>query len=66
MMESSVSFKDIPSNCRELQLLGHTNNGIFLVKGLDSKALKIETVYCDFKRKTFLQYSGMVTVLFFL
>ena len=46
----------VPSNCNELNTLGHTVNGIYLVKSESSNkkntAIKlnsrIEAVYCDF------------------
>ncbi len=43
------TFDGIPSNCKDLQLLGHQISGFYLVKGLDLKESKIETVYCEFK-----------------
>lgn len=36
----------IPSSCRELSLIGHSLDGLYLVKNINTN--KIETVYCDF------------------
>ncbi len=36
----------LPSSCRDLSLIGHSLNGLYLVQNLDTK--KIETVFCNF------------------
>jgi len=36
----------VPSSCRELSLIGHSLDGLYLVQNQDTN--KIETVYCDF------------------
>lgn len=36
----------IPASCRELALIGHSLDGLYLVKNPDTR--KIETVLCDF------------------
>ena len=36
----------IPSSCRELDLIGHSLDGLYLVQNQDTK--KIETLFCDF------------------
>jgi len=43
------TFDGVPSSCKDLQLLGHQISGFYLVKGLDLKESKIDTVYCEFK-----------------
>ncbi len=35
-----------PSSCRDLSLVGHSLDGLYLVQNLDTK--KVETVLCDF------------------
>jgi len=41
-----------PTNCKELNLLGHTLEGFYLVKGIDESGnRKIKTVYCTFKEE---------------
>ena len=46
-----------PSSCRELSLIGHTLDGLYLVQNVDTK--KIETVLCNFgtsgKFKTYVR-----------
>ena len=44
--ESPSSKLVIPASCRELSLIGHSLDGLYLVKNINTK--KIETVYCDF------------------
>ncbi|KAK4026662.1 hypothetical protein OUZ56_015689 [Daphnia magna] len=36
----------IPTSCRDLQLMGHTKNGLYSVMG----SKQVETVYCDFAK----------------
>ena len=51
---------EMPSSCQDLQCLGHTINGIYLVKGKDKK--KIESIYCNFDESSsddFLLASGV-------
>lgn len=45
------TFDEIPSSCKDLQLLRHRISGFYLVKGSDLKESKIEAVYCEFKWK---------------
>ena len=35
-----------PSSCRDLSLIGHILDGLYLVQNVDTK--KVETVFCDF------------------
>lgn len=42
-------FNTLPSNCKELQLLGHQTSGFYLVKGIDDNLSKIENIYCEFR-----------------
>lgn len=44
--DSSSPKLVIPASCRELSLIGHSLDGLYLVKNINTK--KIETVYCDF------------------
>ncbi len=39
-----------PSNCQELRNLGHSLNGLYLVKDAKADATKIQTVYCAFQK----------------
>jgi len=42
--------KGIPTSCGDLQLLGHTLNGVFLIKtSLPDQGMKLEAVFCDFQ-----------------
>ncbi len=49
---SPISFDDsstkaiAPTSCRELSLIGHSLDGLYLLKNPNTK--KIETVFCDF------------------
>lgn len=43
------NFTGPPTNCKELNLLGHTLNGYYLVNGTGKNVKKIVTVYCNFK-----------------
>lgn len=48
-----------PTNCKELNLLGHTLEGFYLVKGIDESGNnKVRTVYC-----TFMEENGKFDVL---
>lgn len=45
----------LPTSCRDLSLIGHSLDGLYLVKNMETN--KIETVYCDFGT------SGKLTLL---
>jgi len=36
----------LPSSCRDLSLIGHNLDGLYLVQNIDTK--KVETIFCDF------------------
>ncbi len=36
----------VPSSCRELSLIGHSLDGLYLVQNRETK--KVETIYCNF------------------
>ncbi|XP_059352969.1 EMILIN-1-like, partial [Daphnia carinata] len=40
------SINGMPSSCGDLQMLGHTLNGLYSIRGLR----EVETVYCDFNK----------------
>jgi len=42
-------FNTLPSNCEELQLLGHQTSGFYLVKGIEDNLAKIDNIYCEFR-----------------
>lgn len=44
--DSSIIRATVPSSCRELSLIGHSLDGFYLVKNVDTN--KIQTVYCEF------------------
>jgi len=45
------AIKGMPTSCKDLQQLGHSFNGFYLVRKSkpNSSGAKIETVYCDFQ-----------------
>ena len=43
-----VEVKNMPSDCYELGLIGHSLSGFYSVKGKGGQ--KIETIYCDFNK----------------
>ena len=45
--DNSLPRDVMPSSCRDLALIGHTLNGLYLVQNLVTN--KIETVYCNLK-----------------
>ncbi len=47
---NKAKIRGMPSNCKDLQLLGHKLSGFYSVKASQPKIKgnKIETVYCDF------------------
>jgi len=48
-------LKGMPTNCKDLQLLGHKLNGFYLIKtSKNNIETKMETVYCDFQLQTSL------------
>ena len=51
MMPNRSKVVGIPTSCKHLQLLGHTLNGLYLIKTIqpESGGTKIETVFCDFQ-----------------
>ena len=57
--------KDVtPSSCRDLALIGHTLNGLYLVQNLETN--KIETVYCNFKTPSKFWYLNKLVNFFLL
>ena len=49
MLQDPNKVKGLPSSCKDLQLLGHKLNGLYLVKtSQPDQATKIETVFCNF------------------
>jgi len=44
----------VPSSCRDLALIGHNLDGLYLVQNVDTK--RVETVYCDFGTTSKLQF----------
>jgi hypothetical protein len=46
-----VDIGRIPTSCEDLQRMGNTLNGVFLVK----RSKKMETIYCDFNGKSEIQ-----------
>lgn len=40
-----------PTSCQELNLLGHTLNGMYLVNGAGKNSNKVLTVYCKVNDK---------------
>ena len=50
MVQEPAKIKGIPTSCMDLKLLGHTLNGVYLIKtSLPNQAFKIESVFCDFQ-----------------
>ena len=45
--DGSLPRDVLPSSCRDLALIGHSLNGLYLVQNLVTN--KVETVYCNFK-----------------
>ena len=49
----SSTLKGMPTNCNDLQLLGHKLNGLYLVKtARPNQGSKFGTVFCDFQSST--------------
>jgi len=46
-----------PSSCKDINTIGHTLNGIYLVKDLN-KASKIKALYCDFQSRAHIPSSS--------
>ena len=46
---SNNTLSDKPSNCQELQHLGHKLSGFYLVKGINDESNDV--VYCNFTQK---------------
>ena len=40
-----------PTNCKELQHIGHNLDGFYLVKGNEANVNKIQIVYCNFQEE---------------
>jgi hypothetical protein len=40
----------VPTSCNDVQTLGWTQSGFYMVKGGNGNATKINTVYCDFTK----------------
>jgi len=55
----------IPTSCKDLQQLGHSLNGLYLIKKLlpNNQESKIETVHCDFK-STSSALAGIVDFIY--
>jgi len=63
MLQDPTVVKGVPSSCKELQLLGHKLNGLYLIQTSQSNQVKkIETVFCDFQSSTGL--NGIVIFFF--
>lgn len=49
-VQNILKVKGMPTSCKELQLIGHTLNGLYLVKtNKPERGTKIEAVFCDFQ-----------------
>ncbi len=43
-------FEEMPTSCKDLQLLGHKLNGFYSIKAIrPEQGTKIETVFCNFQ-----------------
>jgi len=50
MLQDPKNVKGVPSSCKDLQLLGHKLNGLYLIKtSQTNQTNKIETVFCYFQ-----------------
>jgi len=50
MLQDPTKVKGVPSSCKDLQLLGHKLNGLYLIKKIQpNQRNKIETVFCNFQ-----------------
>jgi len=47
--EEEKPFIGPPSNCNDLNKIGHTLNGLFLVKENSTTNSKISVIFCDFQ-----------------
>ncbi len=50
-LENQQNLNRQPTNCKELQYIGHTLDGFYLVKGNEANANKIQVVYCNFQEE---------------
>jgi len=58
MLKDPIKVKGAPSSCKDLQILGHKLNGLYLIKtSQPNQATKIETVFCDFQSSNALNGS---------
>ena len=49
--ENTIRFYGPPTSCSELQKLGYTLNGYYLIKGKDeSNRSRIQVTYCQFQQ----------------
>ena len=60
-VQEDARRKRPPANCEELNFLGQTVNGLYLVKKKKEQETLIEVVYCDFDptSKIFYQDSSL-------
>jgi len=53
MLQDPTKVKGLPSSCKDLQLLGHKLNGLYLIKtSRPNQKTKIEAVFCNFQLPT--------------
>jgi len=49
MLQDPIKVKGVPSSCKDLQLIGHRLNGLYLIKTSNQdQTKKIQTVFCNF------------------
>jgi len=53
-MLNNIKVKGIPTSCKDLQQIGHSLNGLYLIKKSlpNNQGTKIQTVFCDFQSTT--------------
>jgi len=62
----STKVMGIPTSCKDLKQLGHSLNGLYLIKKAlpNNQGMKIQTAYCDFQSPTGTSSNGILKIIF--
>jgi len=64
ILPDPTKVKGMPTSCKDLQLLGHKLNGIYLIKtSKPEEGVKIKAVFCDFQSITPVSGITITTII---
>ena len=62
--DPSTKATGIPTSCQDLKQLGHSLNGLYLIKQSlpNNRRMKVQTVYCDFQSPLASYFNGILYI----